>query len=115
MTILSYWIFLSELKNGVDGSLSTGKCAIRWMIRWTVKDGCRAYFHGGLPIAERRSSNQASEEIEREPHRSKRGNSRSEKDTIESRKEAIAFGLSETRDRGERVLKQMANTARKRK
>src|SRR5215467_3324267 len=47
------WIFLSELKNGVDGSLSTRKCAIRWMIRWTVKDGCRAYFHGGLPIAER--------------------------------------------------------------
>jgi hypothetical protein len=62
-------------------------------------------------MAERKHSGIASEELESETHRYKRGTPRSEKGSIESRKQEIAAGLSETRERGERVLKEMRERA----
>jgi Family of unknown function (DUF6496) len=56
----------------------------------------------------RKYSTGAIESSASEPHRQEPGAAASEKDRIEQRKRTIAKGLSETRERGERVLKEMA-------
>src|SRR5262249_42153004 len=96
---------------GADGCLSTRKCAMRWITCRMVKDGCLAYFHGGLPMAERRSSSQASEGIEREEHRRERGTRGREKESCDRGREEIDVVFAQPRERGERVLKEMADTA----
>jgi hypothetical protein len=66
-------------------------------------------------VAKRRHSSGTSEKIEGEKRRRERGTGRSEKENIETRKQAIADGLSKTRERAERVLKKMADIAPKKK
>jgi Family of unknown function (DUF6496) len=68
-----------------------------------------------IPMNERRYSTEASEEAERETYRRKRSAEGGENGNIESRKQAIATGLTKTRERGEKVLKEMRERAVKQK